>query len=86
MKYITLYLQMDEFLSDKANAEPAVSFTETLAAVSSAPGAMSQQDLYQSTVLMQAAAQARPGNASQAKAIITVNNDVNAFLIMIKKI
>ncbi|XP_052239098.1 adhesion G protein-coupled receptor L1-like isoform X3 [Dreissena polymorpha] len=66
-----LTTKMDEFLSDKANAEPAVSFTETLAAVSSAPGAMSQQDLYQSTVLMQAAAQARPGNASQAKAIIT---------------
>ncbi|KAH3734239.1 hypothetical protein DPMN_040678, partial [Dreissena polymorpha] len=65
-----LTAKMDEFLSNTANADAAVAFTETLAAVSAAPGAMSEQDLYQSTVLMQAAAQARPGNASQAKAII----------------
>ncbi|KAH3734241.1 hypothetical protein DPMN_040680 [Dreissena polymorpha] len=65
-----LTTKMDEFLSNTANADAAVAFTETLATVSAAPGAMSEQDLYQSTVLMQAAAQARPGNASQAKAII----------------
>ncbi|XP_052777119.1 adhesion G protein-coupled receptor L1-like isoform X1 [Mya arenaria] len=61
--------QSEAFLEDPGNAEAALAFTGSLAAASETP-AMSEQDLYQTTVLLETAGRARPNNASQAKTII----------------
>ncbi|WAR24928.1 AGRL2-like protein [Mya arenaria] len=61
--------QSEAFLEDPDNAEAALAFTGSLAAAGETP-AMSEQDLYQTTVLLETAGRAKPNNASQAKTII----------------
>lgn len=59
-------------LEDPENAEQAESYTENLASTAASDAVMSEQDIYQSTKLMNAAAQVKPKNASVAKSIIKV--------------
>ncbi|KAL4236327.1 hypothetical protein ACF0H5_004714 [Mactra antiquata] len=62
--------QLENLLNDLENAEQAESFTENLASTAVADSVMSEQDIYQSTKLMEAASQAIPKNSSVAKNII----------------
>ncbi|XP_045157871.2 adhesion G protein-coupled receptor L4-like isoform X2 [Mercenaria mercenaria] len=62
--------QMEVFLSDTSNSEKAVEFTENLAASVQSETVMSEQDIFQSTKLMNAASNAKPKNSSEAKNII----------------
>ncbi|XP_052777058.1 adhesion G protein-coupled receptor L2-like [Mya arenaria] len=61
--------QSESFLEDPGNEEATLAFTESLATAGGNP-AMSEQDLYQMTVLLETAGRAQPNNASQAKTII----------------
>ncbi|XP_052777057.1 adhesion G protein-coupled receptor L3-like [Mya arenaria] len=61
--------QSESFLEDPCNTDAALTFTGSLAAAGETP-AMSEQDLYQTTVLLETAGRAKPNNASQAETII----------------
>ncbi|XP_052777366.1 adhesion G protein-coupled receptor L2-like [Mya arenaria] len=61
--------QSESFLEDPGNEEATLAFTGSLAAAAETP-AMSEQDLYQTTVLLETTGRAKPNNASQAKTII----------------
>ncbi|XP_052777060.1 adhesion G protein-coupled receptor L4-like isoform X2 [Mya arenaria] len=65
----SLTRQSESFLEEPCNTEAALAFTRSLAAAGEIP-AMSEQDLYQTTVLLETAGRAKPNNASQAKTII----------------
>ncbi|XP_060577723.1 adhesion G protein-coupled receptor L1-like isoform X3 [Ruditapes philippinarum] len=62
--------QVKEFLSNTNNSEKAVEFTENLAASVQTEEVLSEQDLFQSTKLMEAASNAKPKNSTDAKNII----------------
>ncbi|XP_053395247.1 adhesion G protein-coupled receptor L4-like isoform X2 [Mercenaria mercenaria] len=62
--------QMEDFLSNTSNSEKAIEFTENLVASVESDAVMSEQDIFQSTKLMDAASQAKPKNSSEAKSII----------------
>ena len=57
---------------DNVTSKEARVFTETLALTVESETAMSEQDIYQSTKLMEAAAKATPDNATDAIDIIKV--------------
>lgn len=64
---------MEDLLKDPENPELALAFTETLAAATSqGTETMSEQDLYQSTVLLESVAHTVPSNSTQAKSIMKV--------------
>jgi len=69
-------LQKDEFLDNPTNPEATMAFTGGLAEVAAAE-VISEQDLYQTAVLLESAGQAQPRNSSQAKAIIKVREREN---------
>lgn len=72
--------QMEEFMKEPENPDLAQAFTENLAATASeSDSTMSEQDIYQSTVLMQSVVHVKPNNASQAKAIMKVSKPSCAF-------
>jgi hypothetical protein len=66
-----------EFLSNTNNSEKAVEFTENLAASVQTEEVLSEQDLFQSTKLMEAASNAKPKNSTDAKNIIKVGHVIN---------
>ena len=69
---------MEEMLENPEDPEQAMTFTEDLATAVEGEDSMSEQDIYQSTKLIEAAARAKPNNASTAKHIIKVllNNEL----------
>ncbi|XP_060590681.1 adhesion G protein-coupled receptor L3-like isoform X2 [Ruditapes philippinarum] len=62
--------QMEEFLTNTSNSEKALEFTVNLAASVETESVMSEQDLFQSTKLMDAASKAKPKNSTEATSII----------------
>ncbi|XP_060590679.1 adhesion G protein-coupled receptor L2-like [Ruditapes philippinarum] len=62
--------QADEFLADPEDSEKAMTFTGNLAAMVNESEEMSEQDVYQTTKLMNAASNAKPKNSKEAKGII----------------
>ncbi|XP_060577731.1 adhesion G protein-coupled receptor L3-like isoform X2 [Ruditapes philippinarum] len=62
--------QMEEFLTNTSNSEKAIEFTVNLAASVETENVMSEQDLFQSTKLMDAASKAKPKNSTEATSII----------------
>lgn len=64
---------MEDMIKDPENPELALAFTETLAATTSQQTTtLSEQDLYQSTVLLQSVSHTVPSNSTQAKSIMKV--------------
>ena len=75
---------MEDLMNDPTNPELALEFTETLAATTSqGSGTMSEQDLYQSTVLLDSVSHVVPKNKTQAKSIMKVSTDCKlSFMCM----
>ncbi|XP_053395243.1 adhesion G protein-coupled receptor L4-like isoform X2 [Mercenaria mercenaria] len=65
-----LTAQAEEFLANTSDSEQAMAFTENLAASVDSDEAISEQDMFQSTKLMDAASKAKPKNSREAKNII----------------
>jgi hypothetical protein len=76
LKQSNIIPQMEEFLTNTSNSEKALEFTVNLAASVETENVMSEQDLFQSTKLMDAASKAKPKNSTEATSIIRVINQL----------